>query len=55
MRNTKPELGRGVQIKYLNKFMTKMKNSGYNTNYRKQIIESAFNAFEKIIEDDTSG
>ena len=55
MRNTKPELGRGVQIKYLNEFMSKMKNSGYNANYRKQIMESAFNAFEKIIEDDKSG
>ena len=30
--------------------MIKMKNSGYNQNYRMQILKSAFNAFEKMVE-----
>ena len=55
MRNTKIELGNDVQIRYLNEFMVKMKNSGYDAIYRKQILDSAFNAYEKMVEADKSG
>ena len=49
LRNTKIELGRDVQNKYLNDFMFKLKKSGYNVQYRKQILGSALNAFQKMI------
>ena len=52
LRNTKIELGTDVQIKHLNDFMVKLKNSGYSVEYRKQIVDSALKAFEKMVEDD---
>ena len=55
IRNTKIELGDGIRNEHLSKFMIKMKNSGYNQNYRMQILKSAFNAFEKMVADDKSG
>ena len=55
LRNTKIELGRDVQIKYLNQFMLKLKNSGYSTQYRKEILDSAEKAFEKMVKDDQEG
>ena len=35
--------------------MLKVKNSGYTQLYRKQILDSAFKAWEKMEEDDASG
>ena len=35
--------------------MVKLKNSGYTAQYRKQILDSAFKAFEKMIKADQSG
>ena len=32
-----------------------MKNAGYSQNYRMQILNSAFNAFEKMVAEDKSG
>ena len=55
MRNTKIELGENVRNKHLNNFMLKMKNSGYGPQYRAQILSSALNAFDKMIEEDKSG
>ena len=55
LRNTKIELGRSVQVKYLNEFMLKLKNSGYSVKFRKQILDSASKAFEKMKSDDQSG
>ena len=52
LRNTKVELGEKVQMKYLNEFMIKLKNSGYGQKYRMEIVDSAMKAFEKMIEDD---
>ena len=54
-RNTKIELGKGVQIKHLNNFMVKVKNSGYGVKFRKEILNSASQAFEKMIQDDKNG
>ena len=55
IRNTKLELGNGVRNEHLNKFMVKLKNSGYSANYRTQILKSALNAFEKMLEEDRNG
>ena len=55
LRNTQVELGKDVQTKHLNNFMIKMKDSGYTAPYRKQILSSALNAFEKMVKDDQTG
>ena len=55
MRNTKIELGENVRNKYLNAFMVKLKNSGYNRKYRVEILDSAMKAFEKMLEEDRNG
>ena len=52
MRNTKVELGKEVKNMHLNNFMLKLKNSGYSAKYRKDILDSATKAFEKMLEDD---
>ena len=55
LRNTQLDLGKEVQTKHLNQFMLKLKNSGYTAQYRKQIIDSAFKAFEEMVKADQSG
>ena len=40
LRNTKIELGTKVQEKHLNKFMLKLKNSGYRKKFRKELLDS---------------
>ena len=55
MRNTQIDLGKDVQTKHLNEFMVKLKHSGYSAQYRKQILDSAFKAFEKMVKADQSG
>ena len=55
MRNTKVELGEICRNKYLNDFMVKLKNSGYNEKFRKEILDSAWKAFEKMLDDDAKG
>ena len=55
LRNTKVELGKDVQNKYLTEFMVKLKNSGYDVQYRKQILDSVLKAFNKMIMDDKNG
>ena len=55
MRNTKIELGEEIRNGHLNKFMIKMKNSGYDQKFRKEIVDSAMKAFEIMIEKDRKG
>ena len=55
LRNTKLELGEQVQRKHLNQFMVKLKNSGYSKKFRKEVLDSALQAFEKIKSDDKNG
>ena len=55
MRNTKIELGEQVRNQYLNKFMIKLKNSGYNQKFRIEILNSSIKAFEKMVEEDRKG
>ena len=35
--------------------MLRLKNSGYSTKFRKEILNSALNAFEKMVADDKAG
>ena len=53
--NTKFELGEEVRKEHLNNFMLKLKNSGYNTKYRTEILDSALLAYEKIVSEDKAG
>ena len=55
LRNTKVELGIEVQKKHLDVFMIQLKNSGYDKKFRKEIICSSWNAFEKMIDNDKNG
>ena len=55
LRNTKLELGEELRVKHLNDFMLKMKNSGYSTKYRTEILDSALSAFEKMVKADKAG
>ena len=55
LRNTQRDLGKNVQVKHVNNFMVKMKNSGYSVLYRKQIVDSTYKAWDKILQADESG
>ena len=55
LRNTNVELGVEIQRKHLNNFMLKLKNSGHSMKYRKQILDSALNGFEKMLLEDKNG
>ena len=35
--------------------MVKLKNSGYSVKFRKDILNSAFNAFDKMLKDNETG
>jgi hypothetical protein len=52
LRNTKIELGPEVQRTHLNRFMLKLKNSGYSYKFRKEILDSGLKAFQKMKDDD---
>jgi hypothetical protein len=52
LRNTKMELGPEVQGVHLNKFMLKLKNSGYDFKFRKEILDSGLKAYQKMKDDD---
>ena len=55
LRNTKIELGEDIRNGHLNKFMIKLKNSGYDQIFRIEIVDSAMKAFEIMIEEDRKG
>jgi hypothetical protein len=55
LRNTKIELGEDIRNGHLNKFMIKLKNSGYDQKFRIEIVDSALKAFEIMIEEDRKG
>ena len=55
LRNTKVELGPEVQRKHLNIFMLRLKNSGYSVKFRKEVLNSALQAFDRMLADDESG
>ena len=55
LRNTQVGLDKQVQEKHLNEFMINMKNSGFNAKYRKEIVDSAFKAFDEMVKADEAG
>ena len=55
MRNTKVELGEKDRNQHLSKFMIKVKNSGYNSKFRAEVIDSSKKAFAVMISEDKKG
>ena len=55
LRNTKLELGPEVQKMHLDKYMLKLKNSGYNNKFRQEILDSGLKAYQKMLDDDKNG
>ena len=55
LRNTMVDLGEETRNKHLDNYMLKLKNSGYSIKFRTDILDSALNAFEKIMKDDKEG
>ena len=55
LRNTKVELGPEVQKTHLDRFMLKLKNSGFSHKFRREILDSAFKAFEIMKIEDKNG
>lgn len=53
--NTKKELGEEIRNKHLSKFMLVLQNSGYTKNFRKEVLNSALEAFKKMEDDDLKG
>ena len=39
----------------MNRFMLKLKKSGYNQKFRTEISDSILNAYQKMVEDDKNG
>ena len=55
LRNTMVDLGEENRNKHLDNYMLKLKNSGYSVKFRTDILDSALNAFGKIMKDDQEG
>ena len=55
LRNTKIALGVETQKIHLDKFMLKLKNSGYSQKFRTEILDSGLKAFQKMVDEDKSG
>ena len=41
--------------KVLNEYMQVLKNSGYNSNFRREILKAGISGYQKILEDDRLG
>ena len=54
-RNTRPELPWSVTEQLLSKFSARMKMSGYDKNYRYQVIKSGVEGFDKMLEEERRG
>ena len=55
LKNCKIELNWEQKAKHLSELMQKMKNSGYDKEFRLEILKSSINGHEKIIEDHKNG
>ena len=55
LRNTSLHLGPDIANQFLSKYMLKLKDSGYSSKFRSEIIKSAKNAFKLQIENDKQG
>ena len=54
-RNIRTGLPWDITVKHLNNFCQRMKASGYNQNYRFQVLKSGVEGFDKMIEVERSG
>ena len=54
-RNIRPGLPWDVTVKHLDNFCERMKASGYNQNYRFQVLKSGVEGFDKMLEVERSG
>ena len=54
-RNTRPGLPWDVTVKHLNEFCKRMKASGYNQQYRFQVLKSGMEGYEKMLETERRG
>ena len=54
-RNIRPGLPWDVTVKHLDNFCERMKASGYNENYRFQVLKSGVEGFDKMLEVERSG
>ena len=55
LKNCKIELNWEQKAKHLSELMQKMKNSGYDEEFRLEILKSSINGHEKIMEDHKNG
>ena len=54
-RNIRPDLPWEVTTKHLNKFCQRMKASGYNENYRLQILKAGMTGYDRMLEVERAG
>ena len=54
-RNIRPGLPWDVTVKHLDNFCERMKASGYNQNYRFQVLKSGVESFDKMLQVERSG
>ena len=54
-RNIRTGLPWNITVKHLNNFCQRMKASGYNQNYRYQVLKSGVEGFDKMLEVERSG
>ena len=55
LRNTRPGLNQEVSTHHLDNFALRMKTSGYNANYRLQVIKSGMAGYDKMLEEEMRG
>ena len=55
LRNIRPELPWEVTVKHLNNFCQRMKASGYNENYRLQILKAGMTGYDRMLEVERAG
>ena len=55
LKNCKAELDWSRKAEHLSNLMQKLKNSGYDEQFRLEILKSSINGFEKIVEDEKNG
>ena len=55
LRNTSLDMGTDVQNNHLTDLMLKLKDSGYNEQFRSEVVSSAYKAFKIMIENHNKG
>ena len=53
--NCRPELGCGVKLKHVNRYMQMLKNSGYDEKFRTEVLRSGLAGYNKILESNKTG